>query len=317
MRLVRTFSVTFDVHDPDDYCADPRRAALRHLRRSYAGRCFQGAFILEVLELVRLGPCLLRETCLSGAGYVHAEFRARVSVRDEWDILTDVRISLTTPLIVGRSTAEGAPTSVMLLSGPATNPLSKGLTVAVRLVAQHYPPLQEEVTAAGTLLCCDSQAPAFLCSGELTQEDGAALEAMAERAARLLESRAELARTDAQGLLFFEGLLYAYAGAAETAELVPGPAADGAREPLWAGPPGVPLPAPAQAVDLLALVRRALEARPGTPGPDVTGLWCRDLALYRSSPLTAGAPPGSPPSGWETPTAAPPRTVFAVMLRSV
>lgn len=319
MRLDKDYTATFNVRDPDDYCASPVKVAFDRLRHEFVGRCYQGAFILEILDIRRLGPCLLRDTCLSAQGYVHVEFRARVSVRDQWDILSGVRLSVTAPLIVGRSEAEGVPTSVTLVPGPTTRPLAEGLTVAVRLIAQQYPPLQEEVTAIGTLLTCDAKAPAFLCSGALSRADGDALEPMAARARGLLARRAELARGRAQDLLFFEGLLYAYRlPSPEDLALVPGPPAPGeADAPPWTGPPGVPLPAPAQAQDLLALVQRARAAPPEASGPDVSGLWCRDLALYRSSPLAAWVRPGAqPPEAWEPPEVSPPRAVFGVMLRS-
>ena len=312
MRLEKRYTATLDVRDPDDYCANPRRAVINYLRQVYAGRCYRGAFILEILDVVRLSPCRLKDTTLNAEDYVDVDFRARVSVRDQWDILSGVRIGRLTPLILGRSSAEGALTVVSLLATPETRLLTLDLTIAVRLVQMQYTPSQEEVVAVGTLLTCDKEAPAFILEGALTRSDADALAPLLQRLRALLRLRTELVRRRRDDVLFFEQLLYAYAlPASESEEEVLTAAPD---VPPWVGPAGLSLPPGAAAVNLLDAAEAAHRAPEGG-GPDVSGVWCRDLALYRSSPLASRARGPSPPS-WPAPAASPPRAAFAKMLRA-
>ena len=75
MLLVKNYTATLDVRDPDDYCGNPRRAAFNYLRQFYAGRCYQGAFILEIVDIVRVSHCRLKDTTsLNAEGYVDVEF---------------------------------------------------------------------------------------------------------------------------------------------------------------------------------------------------------------------------------------------------
>ncbi len=312
MKLEKRYTATLDVRDPDDHCANPRQAALNYLRQVYAGRCYKGAFILEILEIVRLSPCRLKDTTLTAEGYVDVDFRARVSVRARWDIISNVRIGRLTPLILGRSEAEDTLTVVSLLASPETRFLALDQSIAVRLVQMQYNPYQEEVVAVGTVLTCDKAAQVFVLEGHLSRSDAEALAPLVQRLRALLWQRAQLAGRRRDDILFFEQLLYAYAlPPSDTVEEVLTAAPDVAP---WVGPVGLPLPHGAAAVNLLDVAEAARRAPEGG-GADVAGIWCRDLALYRSSPLTARAR-GPPPPGWSLPEASPPRAAFGTMLRA-
>jgi hypothetical protein len=69
-------------------------------------------------------------------------------------------------------------------------------------------------------------------------------------------------------------------------------------------------------VSILDLVRRAATSAGAIP---VSGLWSRDLCIYRSSPLAAHIADRTqaPPADWGAPLDEPPRVAFALMLKNI
>ncbi len=306
MILEKVYLETVNVRDPVGYCADSRKFVLAHLRRTLAGRCRGGAFILEIREVLAQSDLVMQETNLSAEGVVHVRFRALVSVLGAWEVLTGVRVVSRGQLIVGQSEAEGK-AAVVLLPTPEAETVRVGQTVAVRVTAARYDPDQPQASVIGVLLTCDRRAPAYALAEDLGAEDARELRPLAAAVRALLEARAALVAARRDDVFFFEALLYSYAVPGGAAAALPGGAA--AALPAWEGPPGVPLPPGAAPVDLLALVEGG--------GGAAAGVWARDLALFRSSPLAARASAGAVPPGWEAPVEARPRTAFAEMLGTV
>lgn len=303
MLLDKILTTSFDVRDPDNFSANPGRAITTHLERTLVGRCYKGAFIVRIAEIIRHSKCRIKDTDLSAEGTVDVEFRAVVSLLVRWDILVGVKIESRAQMIVGKSETEGAVVVATLLPSPEVETVREGQTISIRIVQTRYAPLQEEATAIGVLLTCDKISPSFRITGKLTAGDVRDLAPLAARVRTLLESRSALMRKRRDDFLFFEELLYAYNFRAEGTQTVESRDAQ-----PWEGPAGVGLPPGAAAENLLDVV--------GSPAPvDVKGVWCRDLGLYRSSPLAARAPETA--AAWDPPQDAKPRMAFAVMLKTV
>lgn len=307
MRLEKQYTETIDVTDPENYCAAPERYILTELRRRFEGRCHKGAFVLRILRVVRRSDCRLVSTNLTAQGFVAVEFVAEVSVVAMWDILTGVAVADRSPLIIGKTTVEGD-TIVAFHATPEVATVRVGQTVSVRVLRVQYNPNQPCATAAGSFLTCDKAAPAYrIAEGGFSAADARALAPLAARVRDLLAARAALAAARPGEVAFFEALLYAYprvpGGAEATVET--------RDAPPWVGPAAFPLPADAAAANLLDVVSRAGDA-------GVAGVWARDLAIHRASPLAARVPPGADvPAGWAEPVDANPRTAFAEMLTTV
>lgn len=306
MLLEKLYAETLDIPDPDNYCADPDRHVMTFLRRRFEGRCRKGAFVVRVLGVARRSRCRMRDTDLSAEGYVDVEFWALVSVLAQWDILTGVEVAARAQLIVGRSEAEGATTIATLLPTPEAETVREKQTVAIRVLRIQYNADQPQATAVGPLLTCDRAAPVYLLEAPLTAADAAALAPLARRVRDLLAERRALAAARPRDVAFFDALLYTYARAPNVSSASKTPGGE------WEGPAAHPLPPGAEAASLLAVVEGAARA-----DADVAGLWSRDLAIHRSAPLAARAAPGAAPPRWGPPTAATPRTAFALMLKTV
>lgn len=305
MLIEKIYSATLDIRDPENYCARPEAYVLTYLRRRFVGRNRGGAQILKILAVLRRSDCRIKDTDLSAEGYVDVEFRALVSVLGQGDIVTGVKIKIRGQITVGQSEVEGV---VVAALDPGSETVRVDQMIPIRVNLVLYSPDQPQASVAGPLLTCDRETPAYLLDRCLQAEDARDLGALAAQIRQLLEARAALAQTRRADLAFFERLLYSYAQPPDGTQVVETP-----ESVAWEGPAGVTFPVGAAAVNLLAVLAEA-ESKGSA---DVRGVWCRDLAIYRSAPLAARAPPDTVPPSWKTPVAATPRTAFASMMQTV
>lgn len=308
MLLEKVYSETIEVRDPEGYCSDRDRYITTFLHQRYVGRCRKGAFIVAIKEILRCSDCRLK-TDLTAEGYVDISFVATVSVYAQWDVVTGVKIATRSQLIVGESQVEGV-AAVSLLATPEADTINVGQMVAVRVLRAQYTPDQGQATIVGPLLTCDKAAPTFRIASDLSQKEAQELLPLVARLKALLDERAALAEARRDDLLFFETLLYSYKrGGKEDADQkieTEGAAA-------WEGPAGAALPANAETVNMVTMVS---DVAAGKKLDKTAGDWCRDLSLYRSSPLAARASSDELPAGWSPPIAMTPRAAFGSMLHN-
>ena len=324
MQYEKVFDVTVNVANPINFCADKDRHLMAELRNTYEGRCYKGAFIIEIKSIIRQGACHVQRTNGSGGGYIDVHFLAEVTIFSSWDILTGVEVVSHQQMVVGiykgapdraALVAAGAPPSrvvVILSASKAVETIAVKQLIPVRVSLAQHPPMQSQAAVFATLLVCDQAAPAYRLAGEdavLDAAAGVALEPMLAAVDRELAARAELVATRRADLWFFELLLHAHPH-------VPGgtdQAVACAGGHVWDGPPtpaGVPAGAPAQ--NVLDLVRRVVAGE----SVRVAGTWSRPLALYRSSPLAAVAA-RAPPAGWAPAVDSTAVVVFAEFLKNI
>jgi hypothetical protein len=324
MQYEKVFEGTVDVPNPINFCADRKRHLLTELRNKYEGRCFKGAYVRTVRDVLAAGACHIMRTNGSGEGYVDVRFLADVEVFGRWDILVGVTLRSRAQLLIG-TYGEPAPRAVVTLiasDSKSVESLAVGQLIPVRIVLAQHTPLQAHASIVGSLLTCDRAAPAFLLRGALgaAPELGPLLAAI-EREMEAREALVGASPAQKAALWFFERLLHPY-----RADEAPAPdplAAAGGAElaveawdggPTWRGPEGPSrLEDGASARSVLAIARRAAA---GESVP-VAGVWSRSLALARSSPLAAVVPAeGASAVGW-APVEGEPRLVFAEFLKNI
>ena len=335
MLYEKVISGTVNVHNPVHFCTDKRRHLLAELRNKYVGRCFMGAYILGVKEILDSGACHIVRTNGSGEGYVDVRFLAEVAAFGRWDILTGVEIVSRQQMLVGvyggdaagaagaADAAGAAPASckaravVSVLASKAVEVIAVGQKIPIRVVLAQHAPMQPQASIVGALLVCDQTAPAYRLRGALDRSARAELAPMLAAVELELEARAALVRDRRADLWFFEILLYAYRenaarGAGDGGAGAGAGAAAWKDGPVWEGPrPLRAVEDGAEAVSALDVVRRAV-AGENVP---VAGVWSRSLALYRSSPLVAVAR-GAAPAAWAVVDGAP-RAAFAEFLKNI
>ncbi len=335
VRVDKQYCCTVDVHDPVNFAADKAHQVLVAVQNLYEGRCYGNAYVVEVTRIDKISSIHVIRDDLSGEAYVDVRFTAAVEVLTPWDILVGVTIVTVSPNTIGKlrqTSARQADTVVWLQQSSAEElAIAVGQTVSVRVLGALCPAHDSKMSVAAMPLTCDQRAPVFCVRDQLSAAEAAGLMPLVRRIEGELDRRSLLATNRRKQLWFFEALLYSYAmgGANENTTMVieggasrdrgdrkvredggegrgddddDGEDHGGGRKPhavaAWGGPAGVALPAAAVAVNLPALVRR-ISAAAGGPGPaDTRGVWCRDIAIYRSSPLVARAAEKTVPPQW-------------------
>ena len=317
LEFEKTFDATVDVPNPVQFCIDSQRNLLSELHNQFSGRCYKGALISRIIRIDHASACHIVATNGSGEGYIEVQFTASVKVFSKWDILTGVTIRHISHLVAGHYAPAGgsvAQAFVVLHPTPGVATLTVGQQIPVRITKSEHPARRPAVVYAA-LLTCDRAAPVYRVRGALDAAAGAELAPMLARVEGELALRAELERERAAQLGAAEALLYAYRGGAPALSETIDAWAGG---PSWKGPAQLRALDPAvNAVSVLDLVRRA--AQGGAPPISVSGLWSRDLSIYRSSPLAGhiADKTQAPPSDWGAALDEPPRVVFALMLKNI
>jgi hypothetical protein len=300
MDIIVTHTITVLTKNPIGFCADKDRHLLAALRKQYEGVCYMGAFIREILRVVRPSKCRIVETNNTGHGQFNVMFEARAVVIPQWHILLGVKIHVISPIRIGIAPVRPGqpPEDVTVSLRPQhTDSLRIGQIVPARVAATMYKPLEKRIFCEAVLLTCDRQAPVFHIEGrrDLAQHADALRPLVAMIREELRLRARDMEDPDKRTRYWmFEQLLYSYGaaparegakGAAAEAEVLQVATANGEVD-AWEGPVGLPIAQDRwtgwQAVNIL---QSAIDATNGNP-VILEGYWSRGIHLHRSSPLT-------------------------------
>lgn len=299
MQFEKVYEVTLDIPNPINFMTDKVTHTMIELKNEYVGKCFKGAFILKINEILKISDCHIVRTNHSGAGYINVRFLAQVAVFSQWDIIVGVNITNTQPAIVGLH-EKGARTGVSLLVTKGLESITVGQKLPVRVVAARHTPMHDRAWVVGVILECDKNAPVYRIKGALDQASAVDLKPMFASVEAELARRPQL---NQETLTFFEKLLYSYntdSKAEQTIEAWAG-------GPSWKGP--VSIDSPAKGISVLSIVKRVID---GETVP-VAGIWTRDLSFYRSSPLVHNIEAGGSASAVDST----PRVAFSEILKNI
>jgi DNA-directed RNA polymerase subunit E'/Rpb7 len=283
----KVYETTVNVTNPINFCADMDAHLMAELRSQYNGRCFKGAFIVRVDEILRRSGCNVVTADTSGDGYIDVQFRAIVVVFSRWDILVGVTILTCQQFVNGlytRETEAGTVrAAVNILSTRATASLAVGNRVAVRISKVSHNPRADLVNIAGVVFACETASPTYSLHDSLGASARPQLAVLVSAIEHELKRRADICSSSIAKtkLWFFESLLNTYPLPEDRKVDSTVIGIDG--KVIWSGPPDVQPCADAR--NVLDIARRVVQGET----VNVTGIWCRPLGLYRSSPLAAVA----------------------------
>jgi hypothetical protein len=312
----KVFEVTVNVHNPINFCADKSRHLMAELRKTYAGRCYKGCFIVQIVSVLHPSACHISRTNCTGEGYVDVRFIAHIRAFCQWDILVGVEIVSHQQIVVGTyDSPDGgdnrARAVVTALASKSVETLAVGQIISVRVYRAMHQPMQTQASVVGTLLTCDQSAPVYRLLGALSPSAAIELEPMLRAIDAELNARAEIIKTRKADLWFFELLLCSHRSnraASENEQTL----ATWNGVPDWVGPGQLVASEPNTTKNVLDIVRRVVNE---SETVKVDGYWSRPLNLYRSSPLAASV--DTPPPNWPDAIEGTPRQVFATYLKNI
>lgn len=89
----KRFITQLDTDNPSIYMAlDIDKSVLQLLREKFAGRCFQGCYIVDVIEINKRSPMLSEWNRSGGSFTCHVEFLVNCVVYNKGDIIPDAKI---------------------------------------------------------------------------------------------------------------------------------------------------------------------------------------------------------------------------------
>jgi hypothetical protein len=98
----RTISLrrTLSVPSPITFAAALEENILKAAIECYAGRCQDGAYILEVVRVLERGPLIISKTSPSGGASIDVHFEAKAFVLSKWDVLVGLQVQNTKSMLV-------------------------------------------------------------------------------------------------------------------------------------------------------------------------------------------------------------------------
>ncbi len=317
MGYEKVFDVTLNIQNPINFCADKDRAVRQALQSQYVGRCYKGAFICRVKEILQTSEVEIVKTNTSGAGVINVQFLAEVNVLAAGDILVGVTVVNVRQMVTGLFDPQDntrAKVLVSLLATPETGTIIAQQKIAVQLQTVVHEPLKEYVVAVGKLLVCEESAPVYRLRGTLDKGARTELLPILENIDRELVARAKLVGSRMRDVWLFELLLYRYRSTAMGREVDQEAPSGDPNVPAWMGP-GFHAPnGGSQQRNVLDIVRRVVA---GDEVMRIDGLWSRSLDLYQSSPLVSWAPDGKAPEAWGEAIDGSVRAAFAEFLSRI
>ena len=208
-----TYDTTLRVEDPIDFESDAKRHALRILRDRLDGVCFKNARIIRVVDIRHISDCTIVAADLDACGVVHVQFVAEVETFPQWEVLVGVKITRTSPAILGEY---GRCAVVQFLCAetfqhPAVvNSLKVGFVIPARVVMAHYPHRVPRANVIAVPLTCDVRSPAWRIASDLTPDQAEHLMQFIAVLNTELTYRAELDDKSTQRCRFLELVLYAF-----------------------------------------------------------------------------------------------------------
>lgn len=265
MIFEKVFETTIFVINPINFCINKRQHVLKELNNNYLYKCYLGAFILEILDILQMSSCKIISSNSSGHGTIDIKFLAKIYVLNAWDILIGINIEKNQSLLVGKYKKNNL--NIDIIFKP-THIQSSNINIKqllpVRIIETYHKPKSNQITASGILLTCDRKSIFYKVRGEVSRNTYEKLNIILFKIKEELIHRNELMITKKNEILFFEKLLYSYKNNIDEKTI------NVVDDITYTGL----IPNDDNLKNIFNIINI-----------DLTGYWCRPLNISKSSPL--------------------------------
>jgi hypothetical protein len=272
---LKVFPATVDIDNVHEYGIGPKEFLINALNERYSGRCFLGEYIIKVIDIEQMGPCLINKTNLYGNAYVDLKFKASVMYIAPGDMMPAVEIRLTEPAYYGRySYNVGSARIAVAVDAIPKRDFKVGWFMPVCINVVSKQPLMDTTNVSGSLICPRY----FINSTKIWRipDDLSTLNSEVIIAKLFGNIKAEIDIRSQFDYTFFENLFYARKTGKHDEDASWLTYTGG---PMWKGTKAVKLDG--KLVSALEFVNQAIKNQT----VNLAGVWTRPIEIHRSSPM--------------------------------
>lgn len=283
MTEIKTYVESILISDPlnPNLSINTESFILNILTEEYVNKCYNGAFILKIQEIIELSDCEIITTNLLGTGNINVVFTAIVRRFYPGDFLFNVHIQKTQPSILGRYSEETKdgdimayimiPFSIQFEPSPLKQSIMtirENQRIPMRIIDVYHKCANQTPAIGATLLVCEKKYNKYIINKNINKN---IFLPILENIKEELQLRTNLSPDIKKNVLFFENLLYSYKLDKLTNETI-----ESDNYPEWEG-----LKKIKENTEIVNLLDFLLDVGK----KDIIGIWSRPLYIYKSSPI--------------------------------
>lgn len=212
MILTRNFEITLYINNPISFCANKQHNVKLELENNYVGKCFQGVYILEILEVLQVSKCRINNVSLTNNSIIDVKFTANVFLINKWEIIIGAEIIKNQSLLIGVYKKNDLEIDITFM--PTTviaNTISLGQIVPIRVIESLHKSRTNKIAVAGVLLTCDIRSEIYKnTTTEINKAYLPEIYLILDDIKQELSLRKTLVKNHKEKVIFFEKLLYSY-----------------------------------------------------------------------------------------------------------
>jgi hypothetical protein len=288
MSELKKYIVSIFVSDPlnPNLSINTENYILNVLNEEYVGKCYNGAFILKIEDIIEISDCEIIMTNLLGTGNINVKFIAVVKQFYSGDFLFNVHIQKTQPSILGKYTEETKDGEInayiMIPYGIQFEPSPlKQSVLSIReyqripmRIIDVYHKCKNSIPAIGaTLLVCEKKYNKYIITSNISKKSIFSI--LLTKIKDEMDLRVNLSADVKKNISFFESLLYSYKMDKMEETII-----ESNHFPEWIGLQGIEHTADGDIINLLDFLtdKKFTDC-------NIIGIWSRPLYIYKSSPI--------------------------------
>ena len=164
MQDIKTFEHTINVKSPCTFISNKRVNIFNELATRYVNKCWQGFYILKILDLVDISSCRSINSNPQAICIINVRFKALVLFYNPGDIISNITICISEGQVCGI----GDNINIAFSKSSNNKLLVDGQLVPIRLGGKiHNKPLTERINALGSILLPTVETPIYKLEGVL------------------------------------------------------------------------------------------------------------------------------------------------------
>lgn len=207
----RVFNVTLLIVNPISFCVNKMNNIMIELKNQYENKCFQGTYIINIINIVQTSSCKIINTNASAQATIDVKFLASIFILDEWEILIGSKIDKNNSIIICVYNNYGM--NIITTFKPTTinsHLFTINQYIPLRIIKARHKPKTNQIATIGILLTCDTKAEVYYVEGEINKNYMFEMIRLLDKIKLELQRRDDIYSKNKDRILFFEKLLYSY-----------------------------------------------------------------------------------------------------------